>query len=258
MALTRKWSAFRLPQGWLDLVRQIGLFAGAYALYQLVRTLCQGDEGVAFQHAREIVNFERSAHLFFEPGLQHSALSQPGLISASNWLYLNSQFVFTITFLIWLYLKRNHAFYFVRNTFMISMGLALIVYVAFPTAPPRMLPEWGFTDTVANFAGQGASTTASIFYNPYAAIPSMHVAFALMVGIPATRLVRNKLLKVWWASYPLLMVLVVIVTANHFWIDSALGGFVAALSGYTAQATLGRARPEAWSWRAGLGARATA
>ena len=69
-------------------------------------------------------------------------------------MYVNSHFVVTTTFLIWLYLARNHAYYFVRNMFMVAMGLALVGYVVYPTAPPRFLPEWGFTDTVANFVGE--------------------------------------------------------------------------------------------------------
>jgi hypothetical protein len=85
----------------------------------------------------------------------------------------------------------------------------------------------------------------------------MHVAFALMVGIPAMKLVRYRVLKVLWAFYPLLVTFVVIVTANHFWADAALGAMVAAISAYTAHA-LAIARPEAWSWRTALGARATA
>ena len=68
-------------------------------------------------------------------------------MTAANWMYVNSHFMVTTTFLIWLYLARNHAYYFVRNMFMVAMGLALVGYVAYPTAPPRFLPEWGFTDT---------------------------------------------------------------------------------------------------------------
>jgi hypothetical protein len=165
-------------------------------------------------------------------------------------MYVNSHFVITTTFLIWLYLARNHAFYYVRNMFMIAMGLALVGYVVFPAAPPRMLPEWGFTDTVADFVGQAGSNTASVLYNPYAAVPSMHVAFALMIAVPAIMVVRTRVLKVLWAFYPLLITFVVMVTANHFWIDAALGVLVAATSAYVAREVLARARPEAWAWAA--------
>ena len=110
-------------------------------------------------------------------------------------MYVNSHFVVTTTFLIWLYLARNHAYYFVRNMFMIAMGLALVGYVVFPTAPPRFMPEWGFADTVADFVGDSAEQSANVLYNPFAAMPSMHVAFALMIAVPAIMLVRNRVLR---------------------------------------------------------------
>ncbi len=131
-------------------------------------------------------------------------------------MYVNSHFVVTTTFLIWLYLARNHAYYFVRNMFMVAMGLALVGYTVFPTAPPRFLPEWGFTDTVANFVGEAAENSANVLYNPFAAVPSMHVAFALMIAVPAFMLVRNRVLKALWAVYPLVVTFVVMVTANHY------------------------------------------
>jgi membrane-associated phospholipid phosphatase len=135
--------------------------------------------------------------------------------------------------------------------FMVAMGLALVGYTVFPTAPPRFLPEWGFTDTVANFVGEAAENSANVLYNPFAAVPSMHVAFALMISIPAFMLVRNRVLKALWLVYPLVVTFVVMVTANHYWLDAALGALVAAVSAYTASAGFARLRPEAWGWRTG-------
>jgi membrane-associated phospholipid phosphatase len=137
-------------------------------------------------------------------------------------MYVNSHFVITTTFLIWLYIARNHVFYFVRNMFMVAMSLALVGYMAFPTAPPRFLPEWGFSDSVANFVGENAEQSANVLYNPFAAMPSMHV--------------------------PFVVTFVVMVTGNHFWLDAALGALVAVLSAYAAYAAFARARPEAWAW----------
>jgi membrane-associated phospholipid phosphatase len=88
-----------------------------------------------------------------------------------------------------------------------------------------------------------------VLYNPYAAVPSMHVAFALMVAVPAIQLVRRRVVKVLWLFYPLLVTFVVIATGNHFWIDAALGVVVALCSAVLARDAFGRARPEAWAWR---------
>lgn len=251
------WSSRWLPQGWLDALRQLALFAGAYYLYRVVRGFSDGQANVAFDNARDLVELERGLGLFFEPGLQSWALANAGwLVDGANWMYVNTHFVITTTFLIWLYLARNEAFYFVRNVFMIAMGLALVGYVVFPAAPPRFLPEWGFTDTVASFVGAEAASKADLLYNPFAAVPSMHVAFALMIAIPATRVVRTRALRMAWAAYPAIVTAVVVLTANHFWMDAALGAAVAGVSAYAATAALARARPEAWAWRNPLGAEA--
>jgi membrane-associated phospholipid phosphatase len=249
--LARVWrlSGRWLPNGWLDAIRQLALFAGAYYLYRIVRGLVDGQAGLAFENARTLVDLERSLGLFFEPGLQAWARGEEWLLTGANWMYVNSHFVVTTTFLIWLYIARNHAFYYVRNMFMVGMGFALAGYLVYPTAPPRFLPEWGFTDTVAAFVGEGAENSANVLYNPFAAVPSMHVAFALMIGIPAFFLVRNRVLKALWAIYPAVVTFVVMVTANHYWVDAALGAMVAAASASAASYAFARARPEAWGWR---------
>ena len=259
MAQAWAWSSRWLPNGWFDALRQLALFAGAYYLYRFVRGLVDGQATAAFENARTLIDVERAMGLFFEPGLQAWALGTGWAVDIGNWMYVNSHFSITVGFLVWLYLFRNHAFYFVRNMFMVAMGLALVGYVLFPTAPPRFLSEWGFSDTVAAFLGETASNSASVLYNPFAAVPSMHVAFALMISIPAVMLVRWRVLKVLWGLYPVVVTFGILVTANHFWLDAALGVLVAAASAYAASAGLARARPEAWSWRtAGAGAEATA
>jgi hypothetical protein len=259
MARAWYWSGRWLPQGWLDALRQLVLFAGAYYAYRIVRGVVDGQVTVAFDNARHIVDAERTLGLFFEPGLQNWALGHRWIVDAANWSYVNSHFLITTTFLIWLYLARNESFYYVRNMFMVAMGLALVLYVAYPTAPPRFLPEWGFSDTVTDAVGQANANNANLLYNPYAAVPSMHVAFALMIGIPAFKIVRSRAIKALWAVYPVIVTFVVLVTANHWWIDAAFGVLVAAMSAVAASAALGRARPEAWAWRTpALGAKAAA
>jgi PAP2 superfamily len=243
--LTARW----LPHGWVDALRQLVLFGGAYFAYRLVRGIAHAEAGLAFQNARSIVGAERALHLFFEPGLQAALRGERWLNLAAVWMYVNSHFVVTTTFLIWLYLCRNYAYYFVRNMFLIGMGLALVGYIVFPAAPPRFLPEWGFTDSVASLFGPGAEHTANVLYNPFAAVPSMHVAFALMVAVPAIRLLKSRVVRVLWTLYPVVVTFVVMVTANHFWLDAVGGAAVAGASAWAASAGLARARPHAWAWR---------
>jgi hypothetical protein len=154
----------------------------------------------------------------------------------------------TIGALLYLYLRHNGNFYFVRNMFMIAMAIALVGYTVFPTAPPRFMPEWGFIDTVADLTPVNVSHTSasmSTVFNPYAAVPSMHVAFALMIGWPLARLVRRPPVRVLWVLYPFVMTFVIVVTANHFIADALLGALTAGVSAYAAS-WLARARPSVW------------
>src|SRR3954447_9387863 len=237
-----------MPRGPLDAARQWLLFAGIYYLYRIVRGIVDGHANIAYQHARDIVDLERDAHAFIETDVQRWAIDNPFFIHVADWMYINSHFLVTTTFLIWLYIARNHAYYFVRNMFIIAMLFALVGYVLYPAAPPRFLPEWGFQDTVADLVGAGASQTAGVLYNPYAAVPSMHVAFALMIAIPAAQLVRHRALKVAWSLYPLLVTFVVIASGNHFWLDAALGAMVAGVSAVLAKSAFARVGPEVWAW----------
>ncbi|HWK26952.1 MAG TPA: phosphatase PAP2 family protein, partial [Solirubrobacter sp.] len=158
-----------LPRGPGDLVWQIVLFCGAYWLYRLVRGQVFDQSAAAFEHARDIVSLERSLHVFAEPAIQHWAAGTGFLDDAASWMYLNTHFVVTSCTLAFIYLFRNEHFYWIRNMFMVAMGLALVGYVAFPTAPPRLLPELGFVDSVADFTGVSSDASVNALFNPYAA-----------------------------------------------------------------------------------------
>lgn len=240
----------RLPQGWGDAGRQLGILVLVDIAYELVRGLADGQRSVAFAHGREVIDFERSIGTLFEPSVQAFFLPVHWVVDLANQIYLNSQFSITLGFLIWLYLFRNESYYFVRNMFVVSMGLALVGYTLYPTAPPRMFPEQGFVDTIVDFSNVNHdSALAKVFINPYAAVPSMHCAFALMIGATGVRVSRHWFTKAFWASWPLLVAWVVVVTGNHYWVDVALGWGVAVTSALVAHRLLARARPEAWSWR---------
>jgi len=244
-----------LPNGWLDCVRQFALFAAAYYAYRLVRGAVDGKVATAFQHATDVIYLEQKLHAFIEPSVQSWATSQRAVIDWASWMYLHSHFTITLSALVFIYMFRNDSFYFVRNMFMIAMTIALIGYLVYPTAPPRLLPYFGFEDSVARFTGIPADTASSL-YNPYAAMPSMHVAFALMVGLPLARLVKSRWLKVLWRIYPLLVTFIVVATGNHFVTDAVFGALAAGVSAWISQALLARARPHAWAFQPTVGARA--
>jgi hypothetical protein len=240
-----------LPKGGSDALVQLSLFVMADILYETVRGVAESNPAVAFSNARTIVDFEQSTGLFFEQGLQAWVMGQRVLIDMANFMYVNSHFVMTTGALVWLYLRHNDRFYFVRNMFLIAMGLALVGYVLMPTAPPRFFPELGFVDTIAYYVNvKHDSGLVALFFNPYAAVPSMHVAFALMISIPALLVVRSRVAKVLWAAYPLVVTFVVIVTGNHWFMDAVAGAFVAGTAALVAKHVLERIWPAAWSWSA--------
>ena len=202
--LARVWrlSGRWLPNGWLDAIRQLALFAGAYYLYRIVRGIVDGQAGLAFENARHLVDAERALGLFFEPGLRRG----PRAGVDHHVLQLDVRE---------LALRDHHdvpdlAVHRAQPRLLLRPqhvhgcdGLALVGCIAYPTAPPRFLPEWGFSDSVASFVGENAEQSANVLYNPFAAVPSMHVAFALMIAVPAIMLVKHRALKVLWAIYPL-------------------------------------------------------
>ena len=260
VARARLLQARLLPHGWLDVLRQVTLFGAAYLAYRIVRGAVAADANTAFVHALQVISLERTLHVFVEPSIQAWASGSHFLMVVSSWLYVNAQTTVTVAALVYLYLRHNRNFYFVRNMFMVAMAIALLGYVVFPTAPPRFLPEWGFSDSVADLTGvhvSHASAAMTALVNPYAAVPSMHVAFALMIGWPLARLVRWPVVRVLWLVYPFLMAFVIVVTANHFIIDAVLGALTAAASAYAA-GWLARARPNAWRFSTVTGTRLTA
>jgi hypothetical protein len=243
-----------LPRGWGDVARQLALIVGAYVLYQLVNGLiATGNPYKPFGDAMKIIDFERTLHVFVEPSVQAWALGLHWLMDAADWAYLYSHYVITTGVLLFIYLRRNDSFYFVRNMFMIAMMIALVGYAVFPTAPPALMPEWGFSDAISQFIGLGAMhvdnhSAASAFVNVYAAVPSMHVCFAVMTGGWMSRLVRTRSAKIAWMLYPLWITFVVVATGNHYLTDVFLGAMTAGASALLAKHLLARARPDVWAF----------
>ena len=238
-----------LPNGWVDLLRQCSLFGLAYLLYRVVEGAVDSNASLAFAHSRELIAFERSLGVFVEPQIQSWATSSHLLMVISTYVYINAQTTILVALLLYLYIAHNRNYYFVRNMLFVGMAIGLIGYGVFPTAPPRFLPEWGFIDTIHQVTGvAGTSTISTIFFNPYAAVPSMHVACAVMLGWSFVRLVRNRVAKVFWALWPLFITFMTVITGNHFLIDAVLGLLVAGVS-LVAARCLAALRPHVWTFR---------
>jgi hypothetical protein len=213
----------------VDFLLQLGLFAVADLLYEISH-LAKGDLAVTPARARR-VSVEKSMGIFTELDVQHWALARPWVLDVANMTYFHAHFAVTTCFMFWLYLRRNHHYYFVRNIVFSAMALALIGYVLFPTAPPRMLTDLGFIDTLEKTADVNFNTGAvSLLSNPFAAVPSVHTCFALIIGTSCFFLVRRPAIRLIWLLYPCLIVFSIVATGNHFWLDAILGACLAGVA----------------------------
>ena len=219
-----------LPRGWADLALQLTLFAVLDLVYETTRMLAVGDRGVALHHAHDIVSAERTLGIFHELSVQNFAARHELVQSVANWTYFNCQFTISFGFLFWVYLRRNEAYPLVRNVFLAANAIGLACYTLYPAAPPRMLTGLGFVDTLNETSVNHHSGLIASLSNPYAAMPSLHTAYALTVGVSAVMLVRTPVLRVAWAFYPALVVFSIVATANHFFLDAAGGASVATLA----------------------------
>jgi len=221
-----------LPRGRRDFLVQLAIWLGFLAFYQLARGLAGHDRVLALAHGRWVIHTERHLGDLFELTFQKLALSSRWLEFAVSWTYWISEFAVLGLALLWVYLRRNEHFRRFRNWMLLAGVIGLIGYVVYPTAPPRMFPQDGFFDMLGQFAslnhGSGVVQLAS---NQYAAMPSLHAADSLIVGITLCCAVRTRWLKPIWLLWPAWVCFSVMATANHFWLDCLAGGFVAFLAG---------------------------
>ena len=237
------------PHGGRDALAQFLLFAAAYGLYDVVRGLVNGnDVARASWNATRIIDFERTLHVFVEPTIQSWTANVHWLMDVSDWVYLNSHYVVTICVFLYLYRRRHASFCYMRNSFMVALVIALVGYAVYPTAPPRLMPEWGFTDSIRQFTGFSIEDhSVKSLLNLYAAVPSIHVTFAILVAWPMFKLTRRPWVRALWLFYPLLVTYAVVATGNHYLTDAVLGALTAALGMLVSSRLLARARPHAWS-----------
>src|SRR3954453_6437423 len=206
-----------LPRGWSDLGRQLAIWFGFAVLYQLARGVAdRKPPSVAFAHGRAVVDLEtRLTHRLYELTLQNFVDQRHILGTAVSWTYWNSEFTVVGLAVLWVYLRRHDSFPRFRNSILLANMIGLVGYVLMPTAPPRLL-DLGFVDAHRD----GLVRLAA---NPYAAMPSLHAADALIVGVVMFAVFRSRWAKAFWAVWPAWVWFAVMATGNHFWLDCMAG-----------------------------------
>jgi hypothetical protein len=234
---------------------EVATIFGLYGFYEVVRGQGHASLSVARQHTDGIVALERHLHIFGERTVQRAAHWVPALPTLLGIAYIVLHFVGTAAFLIWLHRTHPRSFPVVRNTLIAATGVALSIYLLYPVAPPR-LAGLGFVDTVThNTKVNLSSDLLGSLYNPFAAVPSLHFGYALLVGVTLARLARGRVVRWIGWSYPVVMLLVIVATGNHFFFDAAGGGLAIGI-GYVAASRLGSPARRARRWRAEPGSAA--
>ena len=211
-------------------VREVLLIAGLFLVYRLIRLAITGHDDLAIANAGHVWDLERMLRLPDEVALQGWALQWPDLLKAANWYYFSVHFPATLAFLAWGWLRRPPGEYrWARRLIITLTGLAMLVNVAMPLAPPRMLTRLGFLDTMAAFGPSTYSGGTATVANQFAAMPSLHVGWALLIAVVVIRTAHSR----WrWLilAHPLLTTAVVVVTANHYWLDAIVAALLLALA----------------------------
>ena len=209
-----------LPRGWADLGRQLAIWFGFALAYQLARGVADRDPSKAFVNGWHVAVFEEEvSHRLYELTFANFVSNWEWLQAAVSWTYWNSEFTVVGLAVLWVYMRRHDAFTRFRNTILLANVLGLVGYVLVPMAPPRML-NVGFVDTHRD----GIVTLAG---NPYAAIPSLHAADSLIVGVVLAMVARRWWSKAFWLAWPAWVWFAVMATGNHFWLDCVAGMGVA-------------------------------
>src|SRR5712692_5175279 len=219
------------PRGYADFGYQLLIWFGFLAAYQVARGVANRDPTRAFANGWRVIDVEQRLAGLGELTLQGWTQSSHVLETLVAWTYWNSEFTVVGLALLWVYFRRNGAFTRFRNTILLANVLGLIGYVFLPTAPPRLFTSMGFTDTLSTFGGlnQGSSLV-QFASNPYAAMPSLHAADALIAGDLLASVVRRPIWKAVWILWPLWVWFAVMATGNHFWLDVVAGIVVAVIA----------------------------
>ena len=218
-ALVARWHST-----WLELL----LVTAGIVAYFSARGLTEAKPEKAIAHARDVVAFERWSHLYHEPFLQGLIIDHKTTIDVLNWIYIWGHWPVIVVTLLWLVHSHPAPYRVLRNAFFVSGMIGVCIFVLYPVAPPR-LAGLGLYDTVSAQSHAYRVLQPPAFVNQYAAVPSLHVGWNLLIGIFVVRYARRTVLRVIGALLPMAMTASVVLTANHYVIDALLGAIVALL-----------------------------
>lgn len=208
-------------------LHEAALVVVAFLIYFLVRGAVIDRADLAFENARRLIDIERSAGLYREATLQSWVIDHYWLVRALNIVYFWGHMPLIIVAAAWLWIGHRSQYVITRNAFLISGAIGVVVYWLVPLAPPRLLPETGLVDTLALYdqASYNAQETRA-FVNPYAALPSLHFGWAMLLGGVVAWVAPRREFVVFGIAWPVAMLASIVMTGNHFIADAIAGALV--------------------------------
>ncbi len=212
-------------------VFEIGVVAIAFLLYFVVRGLVIDRADDALTNANAVMDLERSLGIFWEPRLQEMIIDHRVAVQAMNIVYFWLDFPLIVGVGLWMYFRHRHTYTVTRDALLLSGAISLVLYNVYPVMPPRLLPSGEFVGTIEKYSDlsyQASSTEA--FVNPYAALPSLHFGWAVIVGGAMFLTFRNRFVRALGLLLPWLQLAAIVFTANHYIFD-AFAGLAVCLAG---------------------------
>ena len=223
-----RWLHHREPRWW----QEVAIIGFCYWLYSEVRNLVPEQESIAMRHGRSVQHLQDALHLNFERSLNSFVAAHEPIAQVMDYYYATLHFIVTIGCLIWLYRAHPRIYRGARTVLFATSLLALAGFYLYPLAPPRLLPQYGYIDTLLKFHTWGSLADPKVaeHSNQFAAMPSLHIGWALWCGVSIFFCARRLWVRVLGLLYPVWTLLVIVGTANHFIID-AVAGLVVFLAG---------------------------
>ncbi len=227
-------------------VREVGIVALAAYIYFFVRGLIHARESEAIDNARWLVSTEKSLGLFQELQVQGWILDHHWAVTLANWVYIYGHWPVVVVTLGWLFVKHREMFPVFRSAILLSGAIGIVFFILFPMAPPRFLGDLGFVDTVTMHSEAYRVLQPPSLTNQFAAMPSLHVGWNLLMGIAIVSFASNRFWKVFGVLMPIAMYAATILTANHYFLDGVVGSALA-LTGLALAWKISRPKQPVWS-----------
>ncbi|MGD0114990.1 MAG: phosphatase PAP2 family protein [Dehalococcoidia bacterium] len=203
---------------------------GLMLIYWIIRGALPERTADAFGRAYQIIHFEQRFGFFWESGWQEHIIGDRALVDVVNGIYLYGHLPLLVACGIWIYVQSRERYRIYRNALLISAVIGLFIYGFFPVAPPRLMPGLGFVDTIAMFNNKSNTMQPGFIVNHYAAVPSLHFGWALLVGIALIDIARNWWVRAFAVLFPTFMFFAIVLTGNHFIFDAMAGALVVLLA----------------------------